>query len=356
MQLTTILPAEWHKQSFVQITFPHSDTDWQPYLKEAEECFLNIAREILTREDLLIVAPDVEIIKEKLKDKNVRYFQSQTNDTWARDHAGITIFRDGKPVILDFKFNGWGLKFPADKDNLITSQLFRHCGLDPQSQEKRDYQKIAGQARNPNCYQYENKLNFVLEGGSIESDGKGTLLTTAECLLSPNRNGEWNKQQIENYLIATFNLKRILWLNHGYLAGDDTDSHIDTLARFCPNDTIVYVKCEDENDKHFSELKKMEEELQSFKTLNGKPYRLLPLPMADAIYFEGERLPATYANFLIINAAVLYPTYNQPKNDEKVKAVLRKAFPDREVVGIDCTALIKQHGSLHCVTMQFPAL
>jgi len=200
---------------------------------------------------------------------------------------------------------------------------------------------------------YKNCLDFVLEGGSIESDGEGTVLTTAECLLSENRNNK-SKEEIENRLKELFGLKQVLWLNHGYLAGDDTDSHVDTLARFCSADTITYIKCGDETDEHFEALKAMELELQSFKTTEGKSYNLIPLPMADAVYEKDERLPATYANFLIINGAVLMSTYNSPK-DEIARQQLQKAFPDREIVGIDCTVLIKQHGSLHCVTMQYPS-
>ena len=194
----------------------------------------------------------------------------------------------------------------------------------------------------------------MLEGGSIESDGCGTLLVTSECLLSENRNSTLSKEQIESRLKHDFCVERVLWLDHGYLSGDDTDSHIDTLARLCPNDTITYVRCTDKDDEHFEELNKMEEQLKQFKTSDGNPYRLLALPMADEIVFDGERLPATYANFLIINKAVLYPTYNQPDNDEKAKEVLQQAFPEYEIVSIDCTPLIKQHGSLHCCTMQFP--
>jgi agmatine/peptidylarginine deiminase len=355
-----ILPSEWHKQIAVQLTFPHAETDWCDMLEEVEECFFNIAKEIACRELLLIVAPDVKSVKEKLlakgvKMENIRFFACQTNDTWARDHGGITVFKDGKPVILDFKFNGWGLKFAANYDNLITSKIFAH----PSSQKVGEFSEtmqfpLFGGIKG--CGTYENHLNFVLEGGGIESDGKGTLMTTSECLLSPNRNGGWDKEQIEDYLKKVFGLKRVLWVNNGFLEGDDTDSHIDTLARFCPDDTIVYVKCTDKNDVHFEALQAMENELKSFKTLQGKPYRLLPLPMADPVIFDGERLPATYANFLIINGAVLYPTYNQPENDKKAAGVLAVAFPEREIIGVDCSALIKQHGSLHCVTMQFPEL
>ena len=237
------------------------------------------------------------------------------------------------PSLFDFKFNGWGLKFASDKDNLITRRAVEAGALKGQ---------------------YVNRLGFVLEGGSVESDGMGTLLTTSECLLSPNRNGQLNKVEIEEYLRSTFHLERVLWLDYGYLAGDDTDSHIDTLARFCSPDTIVYVQCTDRKDEHYEALHKMEEQLKTFRTLSGASYRLLALPMVDIIEVDGERLPATYANFLIMNDAVLYPIYNQPENDVCAKSVLQEAFPDYEIVGIDCRALIKQHGSLHCVTMQYP--
>ena len=196
-------------------------------------------------------------------------------------------------------------------------------------------------------------LYYVLEGGSIESDGAGTLMTTSQCLLSPNRNEHLTQPQVEEFLKSSFGVERVLWINHGYLAGDDTDSHVDTLARFCDVDTIAYVQCDDKTDEHYASLKLMERELKSFKTLEGNPYRLIPLPMADARYEGEQRLPATYANFLIVNGALLVPTYRSPK-DEQALSALREAFPDREVVGVDCSALIHQHGSLHCVTMQLP--
>ena len=179
--------------------------------------------------------------------------------------------------------------------------------------------------------------------------------TTTECLLSPHRNGKLNQVEIEEYLKSTFHLQKVLWLDHGYLAGDDTDSHIDTLARFCSTDTIAYVKCDNTEDEHYEALHAMEEQLKTFRTLAGEPYRLLALPMADKVEEDGERLPATYANFLIMNDAILYPTYQQPDNDRKAGEVLQQAFPKHQVIGIDCRALIKQHGSLHCVTMQYPS-
>jgi len=330
-----ILPAEWAEQQFVQLTWPHAGTDWADMLDEVNECFVNIAKEIIKRENLLIVCADTDEVETLLSDidlSRVTFVEMPTNDTWARDHGGITVFEDGKPVVYDFTFNGWGMKFAANHDNLITRNLYM-AG-------------IFGDYGHRNCF------DFVLEGGSIESDGEGTVLTTAECLLSYNRNN-LSEEDIEARLKEYFGLKQVLWLEHGYLAGDDTDSHVDTLARLCDRSTIAYVKCDDENDEHFLELKKMKKELRQFRTSDGRYFRLIPLPMADEVYFEGERLPATYANFLIINGAVLVPTYNSPK-DEIAKQQLQKAFPDREIVGINCIALIKQHGSLHCVTMQYP--
>ena len=333
-----LFPAEWYPQSGIQLTWPHEETDWAYMLDEVTDCYIKLAREIARRERLLIVTPHPEQVKQLLQGvvdlEAVTFAQCPTNDTWARDHGGITLLCDGKPAIYDFKFNGWGLKFAANYDNLITSTLCRQGRFNAR---------------------YENRLNFVVEGGALESDGTGTLLTTSECLLSPNRNGEWSQARIEEYLKETFGLQRVLWLDHGYLAGDDTDSHIDTLARFAPGNTIVYVQCSDPTDEHYEALHRMEEQLRTFTTLEGTPYRLLPLPMADAVYDEhGERLPATYANFLIMNDAVLYPTYCQPVNDRAAAQVLLQAFPIREIVGIDCTPLIRQHGSLHCVTMQYP--
>ena len=337
MEENIIFPAEWYPQSAIQLTWPHEQTDWEPILDEVTECFVAIAREIVKREKLLIVCSDEAEVRRRLGDfkyNNVIFREMPTNDTWARDHGGITVFCDGKPTIYDFVFNGWGMKFAANHDNLITRTLVQTNTFNE------DVDVV-------------NMQPFVLEGGSLETDGQGTLLTTVECLASVNRNEYLNKEQLEYHLKGLFGSKRILWLENGYLAGDDTDSHIDTLARFCDEETIAYVQCTDETDEHFEELQAMEEELKAFRTTDDKPYKLIPLPMADKVVWEDERLPATYANFLIINEAVLLPLYNSDK-DEVARKALQEAFPDRDIVGIDCRALIKQHGSLHCVTMQYP--
>ena len=331
------LPAEWHLQSGVQIAWPHACTDWADMLEEVQECFKNIAKEISKRESLLIVTPEPEIVREQIASVanmgNIQFFECDLNDTWARDHGAITLIENGQPSLVDFAFNGWGLKYAADKDNQITRKAV-----------------AAGKLKG----KYVNRLNFVLEGGSIESDGMGTLLTTSHCLLSPNRNAQLDKLEIEHYLCKNLHVQRVLWIDYGYLEGDDTDAHVDTLVRFCSPDAIAYVQCCNKADIHYDSLHAMEEQLKTFKTLKGEPYLLLPLPMPDPVVVNGERLPATYANFLILNSAILYPTYGQEENDLKAKNVLQSAFPACEIVGIDCRALIKQHGSLHCVTMQYP--
>ncbi|MDR0429323.1 MAG: agmatine deiminase family protein [Tannerellaceae bacterium] len=332
-----IFPAEWCLQSAIQLTWPHENTDWSPILDEVVSCFVSIAREVVKREKLVVVCRDEEDVRSQLGDvdySRITFCEMETNDTWARDHGGISVIEEGIPTVYDFVFNGWGMKFPANYDNLITRKLFQ-AGVFAD-----DVLPL-------------NMQPFVLEGGSIETDGKGTLLTTVECLASVNRNEYLDKEQLEYHLKEIFGLKRILWIENGYLAGDDTDSHIDTLARFCSEDTIAYVQCTDESDEHYTELQAMEKELKAFTQENGKPYRLIPLPMADKIEWEGEQLPATYANFLIINGAVLLPCYNSPK-DGIAKVALQEAFPDREIIGINCLPLIKQHGSLHCITMQYP--
>lgn len=332
-----VFPAEWHPQEAVMITWPHCESDWAPMLEYVTGTFLAISKEILRREKLLALVPpglDITPLFTEEEQKNLITVEISSNDTWARDHGPITLFRDGSPVVTDFGFNGWGLKFAADRDNLINGQLFSKGIFHPSAT-------------------YQNRLNFILEGGSLESDGEGTLLTTSACLLAPNRNQPMTQQEIEEALKEMLGIARVLWLNHGYLAGDDTDSHVDTLARFCDPRTIAYVKCDDVSDEHYEALSAMEQELRDFVTVTGEPYRLVPLPMADAVYSEGERLPATYANFLILNNAVLIPFYGTGK-DEMALRQLQQAFPDREVIGVDCSPLIRQHGSLHCVTMQLP--
>ena len=327
------MPAEWEHQSCVQLTWPHKDTDWAPILPEITAVYEEIAREIGKREDLLIVAPEEVLphlrhLTSNHSTVNCQLSTINSNDTWARDHGFITVEQTSDIILLDFCFNGWGEKFEATLDNQINRHLYEQ-GL------------LKGT--------YEDHLDFVLEGGSIESDGKGTVFTTTCCLMAPHRNQPLSQQQIEDRLKQWLGAERIVWLNHGSLIGDDTDGHIDTLARICPNDTLLYIGGDDDHP----DLYEMEKELQALRTLDGRPYRLLRLPLPRPIYDGTDRLPATYANYLVINGAVLCPTYAQPDLDTEALRIIGEAFPDRDIVGIDCRPVIRQHGSLHCCTMQY---
>ena len=310
----------------VQLTWPHKDTDWAPMLPEITAVYEEMAREIAKRESLLIVAP--EGLTSHLSPLTSYLLTLTSNDTWARDHGFISVEDNGNLILLDFCFNGWGEKFEAAFDNAINRHLY-------------DQELVRGT--------YENHLDFVLEGGSIESDGKGTVFTTTCCLMAPHRNQPLTQAQIEDRLKQYLGAERIVWINHGSLIGDDTDGHIDTLVRICPDDTLLYIGA----DADHPDLLAMEGELRTLRTFDGRPYRLLRLPLPRPIYDGGDRLPATYANYLVINGAVLVPTYAQPDLDAEALRTIALAYPDREIVPIDCRPVIRQHGSLHCCTMQY---
>jgi len=338
----TYLPPEWYPQSGVMLTWPHADSDWGPILDEVEPVFAAIAAAVTRFEHLLVACHDETVrdrvaallLAHRVPVQRTHLVVAPANDTWARDHGPITVLCQDELTLLDYRFNGWGGKYPHDLDNQITRRLHAQGAFGNTPIEFED---------------------LVLEGGSIEVDGQGTLLTTVRCLLNPNRNPGLTRTHVESRLAAQLGLTRFLWLKNGFLAGDDTDSHIDTLARLCDPGTIAYVTCDDPADEHYAELKAMERELQSFRTATGTPYRLVPLPWPAAkVDADGARMPATYANFLIINGAVLVPTYRDPADAMALHQV-HNCFPDREIIGIDCLPLIWQHGSLHCVTMQLPA-
>jgi len=324
------LPAEFEEQSFIQIIFPHIKSDWSEYLEEAEANFVAIINAITPFQDCLVICHDITYVKQKLHPSlHLHLIQAPSNDTWARDCSAITVYENDKAKLLDFTFTAWGGKFESQLDNQLT-------------------QKISPIYDTP-----LQNIDFILEGGAIESNAKGTLLITDACVFNSNRNAHSKEESID-FLKKTLGVRHILSLSHGYLRGDDTDSHIDTLARFINEDTIMYLKCEDSHDEHYQALHKMEAQLKTFKDQDGKPFNLIALPFTQAIYDGQERLPATYANFLIINDAVLVPTY-QDKNDNKAIEIFTQAFPRHKIIAIDCSTLIRQHGSLHCVTMQFPA-
>lgn len=334
------LPAEWYPQDAILITWPHPDSDWINALADAEDVYLDLLSALSHTQDVLIqvhASIDTDRIKVLFERDGINQARCHLvvldgNDTWARDHGPITVLENEQPILLDFTFNGWGEKFEAGHDNALNRGM-NDKGLFSAPMER---------------------IDWVLEGGSIESDGKGTLLTTATCLLNTNRNGEISRSTVETNLQTWFGMQQILWLENGALAGDDTDAHIDTLARFAPEGTLVYQGCNDEADEHFEALNAMKQELTGFTDAEGKPYRLIELPWPDAQFNEaGQRLPATYANFVVANQVLLVPTYSVPQDGSALER-LTEAFPDHRVVGLPCRALIEQFGSLHCITMQLP--
>lgn len=330
--------AEWEPQGAVLMALPNEDTDWSYMLQEVRKCYMNIIQ-ALTREGVNVILlakskeDGSEIAGTIANPERLKVVEADFNDTWTRDYGPLAVERGDRNRSLDFGFNGWGLKFASDKDNLVNLHLRDRYVLLPE--------------------QYRNERDFILEGGSVETDGRGTLLTTTRCLTSPNRNGGKSKSELTEILKDRLGVDHILWLDYGALAGDDTDSHIDTLARMAPDNTIIFTGCRNVDDEHFEELLKMRAQLTLFRTQEGDPYNLVELPLPDPIVDEdGERLPATYANYLVTEKAIFMPTYSQPANDHLAAQTLRIAFPHHKIVGIDCRELIRQHGSLHCATMQ----
>lgn len=337
------LPAEWEPQQTVVLTFPRRDGDWGKHLKIVSKAMITAAQAIQQVTPVLLLVSDEEHFEPFAEDFPGEVLIVPTNDCWVRDYGPITtIFEDEVLVLNDFVFNGWGGKFTSTKDNAVNQRLWR--------------------AQFPEAGYRASDI--VLEGGSLESDGQGTLLTTSKCWLGPGRNDWKTEAEAEAALADYVDFDRVLWLHHGELAGDDTDAHVDTLARFTGPEQIAYVACDDSTDGHYEELLAMKHELEAFRTTDGKPYDLVPLPWPPAIHAEtdGHRLPATYANFLLSGNTIFLPVYfrDQPKKhpgsvaDRAAAKVLRERT-GCEVIPVDCRSFIEQHGSLHCLTMQVPA-
>ncbi|HEX5055864.1 MAG TPA: agmatine deiminase family protein [Gammaproteobacteria bacterium] len=335
------VPAEWERQDGVLLTWPRHDGDWSPLWHDAIAHFAELASIICRSERLIIACPDEDRVPEVQASllargadpARFRCCWVPSDDTWSRDFGAIACIQNGKPLLLDFRFNAWGGKYSSSRDDAINGGLSR-----------------LGAFAAP-----LKACDFILEGGSIESDGAGTLLTTSRCLLSEQRNSA-ERSQVEAQLKKWLPIQRVLWLDSGYLAGDDTDSHIDNLARFADPHTILYVQCTDSADEHYAALKAMEAELKSFTDASGKPYQLRPLPMPQPVYsiVDGRRLPASYLNFLVLNDAVLVPAYDGPA-DFKARDIIADSFLGRRVIGIDSRTFIEQNGGVHCLTMQFTA-
>ena len=317
------IPAEWEEQEALIVVFPPKQSDWAHSIEEIYQTYLTFITTIARFQKCMVICEDKKALTNLLPNlQNIEIIEMLTNDTWVRDFGGINVYKNHKRRTYDFIFNAWGNKFEANMDNGITKRLFEEGHL-------------KGKLKS---------FDFVLEGGSIDSNGHGVMLSTAYCLFEENRNNHLSKKKIKKTIKKMFGLDELIILKHGALMGDDTDSHIDTLARFINKNTIAYVKCYDKNDEHYEELKKMEKELKKTS------FELVPLPLPSAKYFHDHRIPATYMNFVLINNAVLVPTYSDPC-DEGVLETFREYFPKREVVGIESSVLIREHGSLHCASM-----
>jgi agmatine/peptidylarginine deiminase len=332
------LPAEWEPQSAVLIAWPNADTDWADRLGEVEETYIALVAAITRFQDAIVCVADDDVeayararlSSARIDMSKVRFVEAPYDDTWLRDSGPITLREADGFRLLDFRFTGWGGKFDASQDDLLVERL-TDAGL---------FLKSSRQS-----------IDFALEGGAIDTDGEGTLLTTWQCLRE--RHPDASREELTAKLADWLRQDRVLWLDHGYLEGDDTDAHVDTLARFAPDDAVVFQACDDTSDSHYAELKAMADEIAALRTKDGKPYRLFPLPWAQPIVDDGRRLAASYANFLIVNGAVLMPAYGD-QADAKAQSVLAEAFPGREIVPVPCRSLIWQNGSLHCITMQLP--
>ncbi len=332
-------PAEWEPQSAILLAWPHEDTDWAPRLGEVEDTYIALIAAITRFQPVLLCVPDedvqsyayVRLASNRIDMDQVRFVEAAYDDTWLRDSGPITLTQGEDSFrLLDFRFTGWGGKFDASQDDQLVAHLH---GLDLFADAQR------------------HEIDFALEGGAIETDGAGTLLTTWRCL--HERHPDVSRDDLTTQLAGWLAQDRVLWLDHGYLEGDDTDAHIDTLARFAAEDVIVYQACDDVTDTHYPELQAMAAELAALRTRNGEPYRLFALPWPKPVFDEGRRLVVSYANFLIINGAVLIPSYSDVA-DTRAQEVMAEAFPGRAIVPVPCRPLIWQNGSLHCLTMQLP--
>lgn len=333
-------PAEWEPQDAVLIAWPHAGTDWADRLEEVTRTYVALALAITTFQRLVIIVADDDLRKQVeaclaaagIDQRRVQFVEATYDDTWLRDSGPISLCDGAGFQLLDFTFTGWGGKYGAENDDALVTQLFAAGLFSPRAVHRR--------------------IEFALEGGGIETDGAGTLLTTWRCL--HQRHPTLSRGALDTQLAEALVQKRVLWLDSGYLQGDDTDAHIDTLARFAPGDAIVYQSCDDAGDLHFAELRAMGAELASMRTSSGQAYRLFPLPWAKPVIDEGRRLAASYANYLVINDAVLMPAYGDVA-DAMAAEVLSLAYPGRKIVQVPCRPLIWQNGSLHCITMQLPA-
>ena len=309
--------GEWEDQELLMLSIPHINSDWAEYLDEILDSYEELVKAVSKYQKVLLIAPNLSDFDRFKKFDNCEFLQIDTDDTWIRDYGAIDVRRGDEIISYDFKFNAWGGKFNSNKDNMVNKKLFEHFGT-----------KL-------------EKIDLILEGGSIDFNGDGVMLTTTECLLNDNRN-RLSKDELEIKLKDLFGLNKIVWLNHGFIKGDDTDSHVDTLARFIDKNTVAYAACYDKNDEHYEELNLMKQELET------AGFNLVALPLPKPVIYEGKRLGATYCNFIFINGAIIVPTYGDKEADEYAINALKSALPNKDIIGVDSRVFIRQNGSLHC--------
>ena len=336
------MPAEWEPHRGTWLSWPHKEASWPGKFGPVPGIFAQMVRYLADHEEVHInvAGPEMEQeVRRVLADAgagsgNVFFHYNPTNDAWCRDHGPIFVQRESngtrEQAVIDWRYNAWGDKYPPyDLDDAIPLRVAEEYGLPVFSP------------------------GIVMEGGSIDVNGRGTLLTTEACLLNPNRNPTLGRAEIERMLQAYLGVRHILWLGDG-IEGDDTDGHVDDLTRFVNPTTVVTVIEDDPADANYEPLRENLTRLQTMRDQDGTPLRVVPLPMPRPRYHEGQRLPASYANFYIANGVVLLPTYD-PERDERARATLQELFPTRRVIGIDCTDLVWGLGAFHCVTQQWPA-
>ncbi len=336
------MPAEWERHEATWLSWPHKEESWPGAFEPIPGIFVEITRHLATSELVRINVTDEEFaarVRELLRRSGIdlsaiRVHLIPTNDAWVRDHGPIYVVREiegrRERAIIDWNYNAWGGKYPPyDLDDAVPARIAEEMG-------ERLFQP-----------------GIVMEGGALDVNGCGTLITTESCLLNPNRNPQLSREQIESCLKDYLGASHILWLGEGIL-GDDTDGHVDELTRFVGPETVVTALEDDPTDENYGPLRENYERLRRMKNQDGRPLRILTLPMPGPVYHGEQRLPASYANFYIANKVVLAPTYRH-ENDARALALLQELFPDRRVIGIDCTDLVWGLGAIHCVTQQQPA-
>jgi agmatine deiminase len=349
------MPAEWEPHEGTWLSWPHKQESWPGNFEPVPGVFVEIVKHLHRHEFVHLnvadeaFAADVRklLIKANVDMTPIRFHFNPTNDAWCRDHGPIYVVRNvpgefddkGQPrrerAIIDWGFNAWGNKYPPyDLDDVVPTRIAQQSG--------------------ERLFTPGTSFNVVMEGGSLEVNGKGTLLTTESCLLNPNRNPHLNKQQIEEYLRDYLGVTNILWLGDG-IAGDDTDGHVDDITRFVSPNTIVTAIEDDPSDENYKPLQENYERLKAMKDQDGKPFRIVTIPMPGRAVYEEQRLPASYANFYIANSVVLMPSYRH-RHDIRAMETLQKLFKSRRVISIDCTDLVWGLGAIHCVSQQQPKL